>query len=354
MSKTSKILSTLTIGMDLGNRSSHIAIFDRETGEIREAQVESTPEAVQDFFADYPGARVIFEVGQHSRWVQQVLQGLEVDPYCLDPRRLALISKSIKKTDKNDAIQLAQLGSMMPQALHTVVHRSPQTHADLAVLDSRRHLVDQRTALVNRIRLLVKTTGVTVGGCDAQYFFRKALPQIPAELRPACDELFKVLEQLNDSIRAFDKQIEKIAVRYPVVERLMQVDRVGVQTALHFALVVEDPKRFAKTRQIGAYLGLVPRTQDSGDRRSQLGITKAGDRDMRRLLVLVAHQMLSSQGKDSYLRRWGLTLCERGGKNAKKRAICAVARKLAVLLLSLWKSNSDYDPMRNLRVEEAA
>ena len=161
-------------------------------------------------------------------------------------------------------------------------------------------------------------------------------------------------EKLHTEILPIDKKLVKIAERYPAVSALTQVDRVGTITALHFALTAEDPRRFRERRRIAAYVGLVPRLSDSGDRVTQLGITKAGDRDLRRLLVLRANQILSSLGKDCHLKRWGLELCKRGGKNAKKRATCAVARKLSVLLLALWCNKTKYDPMQNVATLEAA
>ena len=297
---------------------------------------------------------MVFEVGGSSRWLQVQLRRTKLSVIVADPRQLALITKSHKKTDRRDAIMLAKLGAGMPDLLNNVEHRSPQTHADLAVIKSRNLLVQMRTRMVTRIRALSKSVGVALVDCDATYFFRKARPQLPAELLPACEALFDVLEDLHVKIREIDKQIEAIAERYPAVKALKQVDRIGTITALCFVLTVENPHRFPLRRHIGSYVGLAPRLNDSGDRVTQLGISKAGDKNLRRLLVLCANQILSSRGKDCHLRRWGLELCQRGGKNAKKRAVCAVARKLAVLLLALWCNESKYDPLRNVTEQQAA
>ena len=354
MTQISKTMSRITIGLDLGGRKSRIAVLDKSTGEVLESVVETKQSPLKAFFGRYRGATVVFEVGAQSRWVQALLRQLGLNVITANPRQLALITKSHKKTDKRDALVLARLGSGMPELLETVEHRSPRTHANLAIIKSRELLVATRTRLVNRIRALVKSVGEPLEGCDATYFFRKARAKIPGELRPACEPLLEILEDLHAKIRAFDKEIETIAERYPAVNAVRQVDRIGTLTGLSFVLTVENPHRFRDIRRIGSYVGLVPKLDDSGDRVTQLGISKAGDKMLRRLLVLCANQILSSRGRDCHLRRWGLKLCERGGKNAKKRATVAVARKLAVLLLALWRNGSEYEPMRNVAPEQQA
>ena len=128
---------------------------------------------------------------------------------------------------------------------------------------------------------------------------------------------------------------------------------VGVLTALAYVLTLEEPTRFQNSRAVGAYLGLRPRRHDSGARKPQLRITKAGDSHVRRLLVGAAQYNLGPHGPDSSLRRWGLALSERGGKNAKKRAVVAVARKLAVLLHRLWVTGEVYEPLRGSTTQSA-
>jgi transposase len=139
--------------------------------------------------------------------------------------------------------------------------------------------------------------------------------------------------------------------RYPETQLLRQVHGVGLITAATFVLTVEDPTRFGNSRSIGSYLGLRPRQDDSGSLRPQLPITKAGDKNLRCLLVECAQHILGRFGHDSDLRRWGLKLAEHGGKSAKKRATVAVARKLSVLLLRLWVTGEIYEPLRNARLQ---
>ena len=126
---------------------------------------------------------------------------------------------------------------------------------------------------------------------------------------------------------------------------MRQVKGVGPITALAYGLTLENAEHFAKSRAVGPYLGLVPKQEDSGESQPQLGISKAGDTMVRKLLVGSAHYILGPFGPDTDLRGYGLRLCERGGKNAKKRAAVAVARKLAVLLHRLWVSGEVYEPL---------
>jgi transposase len=163
------------------------------------------------------------------------------------------------------------------------------------------------------------------------------------------------IESLTEQIKKLEANIEQIArIEYPETELLRQVSGVGTLIALTFVLTVEDRERFQKSRDVGCYVGLRPRQSESGQSQPQLRITKEGDRYLRTLLVQGAHCILSRRGPDTDLKRWGLKLAARGGKNGKKRAIVAVARKLAVLLHRLWVCGEVYEPLRNSRIAATA
>ncbi len=169
-------------------------------------------------------------------------------------------------------------------------------------------------------------------------------------LKPALDPVLETIAGLTRQIRAYDWQIEKLCrERYPETERLRGPRGVGALTALAFVLIVEDPYRFNTSRAVGPYLGLRPRQRQSGESDLQLGITKAGDVMLRRLLVGSAQYILGPFGPDCELRHWGLQLAARGGRNAKRRAAVAVARKLAVLLHRLWVTGEEYEPFHSQR-----
>jgi transposase len=195
--------------------------------------------------------------------------------------------------------------------------------------------------------------------CPARSFHNKAPKHIPEALTPALEPILEQIGSLTQRIRDYERQLEKVSEEhYPETGLLRQVEGVGPLTALTFVLTLEDPYRFEKSRSVGAYLGLVPASDRSGESDPQKRISKEGDEMLRKLLVSGAHYILGPFGSDSDLRRHGEKIASRGGKNSKKRAAVAVARKLCVLLHSLWVSGELYDPLRNTnrreRREEAA
>jgi transposase len=177
---------------------------------------------------------------------------------------------------------------------------------------------------------------------------------VPEKQREAILPIMSQIGQLTEAIKKYDKIIRQMCQKeFRETEMLMQVDGVGEITSLAYVLTVETPERFPKSRDAGAYTGLVPKQRDSGDNTPQLRITKTGDRMLRRLLVGSAQYILGPFGKDCDLKRHGLKIATRGGKNAKKRAAVAVARKLAVLLHRLWLRGEEYDPFYNSKQKEA-
>ena len=199
--------------------------------------------------------------------------------------------------------------------------------------------------LMHSLRGMVKTYGVRLPHSTSDQFLQRCKSSVPAELLPQLEGIFTIIQSLTEQIESYDELIEKIAAeQYPAVQILKKVPGVGTLTASTYVTTIADPGRFAKSRAVGAFLGLRPRQQQSGGQNPQLGITKAGDVYLRKLLVQSAHCVLSSRGQDTALKQWGLKLCQRGGSNAKKRAVVAVARKLAVLLHKLWVSGELYRP----------
>lgn len=333
-----------TIGCDLGDKQSEMCVL-LPSGELtRPAPVKTTEKAFTKFFSR-PRAHVVIEVGTHSGWVSELLEKLGHKVTVANPRRVKLISQSTRKRDKKDAEWLARLGKADEQLLAPVHHRGREAQADLAVAKSRDVLVRTRTKLINHARGLVKGFGERLPGGTAGSFHRTAKAAIPAALKPALEPLFSVLEQLEQQIAAYDAQIRQLAKKYPDVEVIAQPKGVGILTALVFVLTLEDKTRFTKSRTVGAYIGFNPKQDQSGDSDKQLGIAKTGDGFMRRLAVQAAHYTLGPFGQDSDLRTWGFELAKRGGKNAKKRATVAVARKLVVLMHRLWVTGETYKPV---------
>jgi len=264
-----------------------------------------------------------------------------------NPRKVKLISQNDRKDDAVDAKLLARLGRADAELLWPVTHRGEQVQADLAIPKARDAMVGCRTKLINMARGLTKSHGYRLPKCDAEAFHRKAKEFVPQILRAALKPLFKLLENLHEQIAVYDKQIAVLAkTRYPDVELVSQPTGIGLLTGLVFILTLEDKKRFRKSRDVGAYVGLTPRKRKSGKSDPQLHITKAGDEFLRRLLVQDANYILGPLCRqDSDLRRWGLNLCEQGGKAARQRAKIGLARKLSVLMHRLWVTGEDYQPL---------
>jgi transposase len=349
---TSK-LPTLTIALDIGNRYTEICSVDAAGTVVERDRVRTTAEVLRQRLAVDP-ARVVLEVGCDSPWISRLLLELGHEVFVANPRTVALINRSDRKTDRSDAEKLARLARVDPALLQPIQHRGEATQCDLAIARARDQLVSLRTALINHVRGTCKSLGERLQMCSAEAFAKKASTAIPELLAPALRPLMAQIESINRAITDFDRQIERLSKeRYPVTKLLRQVRGVGPVTAFCYVLTIEDPSRFGRSRHVGPYLGLTPRKRASGDSDPKLSITKAGDPMMRRLLVNAAQYMLSRNGSDCDLRRFGERICEAGGKTAKKRAVVAVARKTAVLLHRLWTTGEVYDPLRNSRPEVA-
>ena len=334
------------VGIDLGDRSSQICRLDRESGTILEEQrVSTTTAQLQSYLGALPPQLVILESGTHSPWIVRLARQLGHEVIVANPSKVRAISSSRRKTDERDARCLAQLGRVDPELLCPVHPRGEEAQRALAVVRCREGLVRARTQLINQVRGTVKSFGYRIAGGSTASFARRASEALPPSLQAALEPLVRVIAELSKEIAQFDKDVEALADLWPATKYLRQIKGVGALTALVYVLIIGDPKRFSRSRAVGAYVGLVPASRNSGGSTPQLPITKQGDELLRRLLVQASHYVLS-HGEDSDLRRFGLQLAQRGGKNGKKRAVVAVARKLAVLLHRLWVDQSTYVALR--------
>jgi len=338
----------LTIGLDLGDHSSAYCVLNEAGKIVFEHKLATTPEAMKQVFSSMPRCRIAMETGTHSPWVSRLLTALGHEVIVGHAQKVRLITKSRRKDDRLDARTLARLARIDPELLSPVKHRSAQAQLHLAEIRARAGLVSARTALVNAVRGLVKSYGERVRKCGTQQFRRETTSGLSGGLREALEPLLREVESLNERIKEYDRRIEKMAKQtYPETALLKQVKGVGDLIATAYVLTLEDPHRFRKSRDAGCFVGLQPGRRNSGESEPQMHISKEGDEYLRTLLVQGAHYILGPFGEDSDLRRWGQKLAERGGKNGKKRAVVAVARKLAVLLHRLWVSGEVYEPLRN-------
>jgi transposase len=338
-----------TIGVDLGDRWSRYCVLDRDGTIIDEDRVRTTAEGLEQRFGGTPATRIVVEAGTHSPWVSRQLESYGHEVVVANARKVRMIYDSDCKNDRLDARMLARLGRVDVNLLAPIRHRRAETQADLAVVRSREALVAARVKLVNVVRGTVKAIGRRLPKSTTAAFAGKMTGLIPPELTHAIRPLLKSIRALTEQIDRYDEQIALLAdKKYPETKLLQQVKGIGPLISLTYVLTLDDPYRFARSRTVGSYLGLSPRQRESGGSSPQLGITKAGNGHLRWLLVQAAQYILGPLAPDSRLRRWGLELASRGGKNAKKRAVVAVARKLAVLLHRLWVSAEVYEPLHAL------
>jgi transposase len=343
-----------TIGLDLGDRWSRYCVVDASGAVIEEDRVRTSTAGLEHRFRQTPSVRIVLEAGTHSPWVSRLLESQGHEVIVANARKVRLIYESDRKNDRLDARMLARLGRVDVSLLSPVRHRGAETQADLAVVRGRDALVSARTQLVNAVRGMVKTAGGRLPKSTTAAFSRKVLPLIPAELKLAVKPLLASIAALTEQIRQADEHVATLADdKYPETKVLRQVKGIGPLISLTYVLTLEDPYRFAKSRTVGSYLGLRPRQKESGDSAPQLGITKAGNNHLRWLLIQAANYIVGPLAPDSGLRRWGLQLAARGGKNGKRRAVVAVARKLAVLLHRLWVTAEVYEPLRGIESQAA-
>ena len=347
MSDGSKARPKMTAGLDLGDRYSYLCLIDTDNGEVvEEGRLRTTPEAFRRRFSSELPLRIAIEAGTHSPWVSRVLEACGHEVLVANARKLRLIYANKRKTDEVDAENLARLARLDPKLLYPLKHCGEGSQAHMAIIRSRQALVASRTQLVNHVRGAVKSFGARLPKCPARSFHKRAAAHIPEALLPALGPILEQISSLTERIRQYDRQLETVSEEhYSETGLLRQVEGIGALTALTFVLTLEDRHRFEKSRSVGACLGLVPATYRSGDRDPQKRISKEGDEMLRKLLVGSAHYVLGPFGSDSDLRRHGEKIASRGGKNAKKRAAVAVARKLSVLLHRLWLTGELYAPL---------
>lgn len=344
MQTSTVLMPNLTIGLDLGDKSSRTCEVDAAGREVKTASIVTSPKGIEAYFGERTPCRVVLEVGTHSPWVSRQLEAMGHEAIVANPSAVYGKRRRKRRNDAMDAAYLARQGRADPLLLYPIRHRGVEAQQHLATLRARDTLVSARTKLINHVRGSVKSMGSRIKRCSAESFTRQAPQQIPAELQGALEPLIDTIAEMTKRIGAFDRQIADIvAKQYREAQHLQQIKGVGPLTALAFVLLVDDPSRFETSRDLGPYFGLVTRLDESSESKPQLRITKSGDQLGRRLLVSAAQYILGPFGPDCDLRRHGEKIAERGGKNAKKRAAVAVARKLAVLMHCLWIREATYD-----------
>jgi transposase len=333
-----------TLGLDLGDRSHYVCVLDAAGEIIQEGPLPNDRAVLAGLLTKYPAATVALEAGTHSPWISRYLTGLGATVIIANPRKLHAISRHERKCDRRDAVMLARLARADAALLHPIQHGSAQAQHDLLGLKLRDSLVRTRVNLINTVRFTLKSLGHAVSNPSSEAFHKHILTAVPADCLPVVQPVLTVLALLTGQIKILERGLVARSKKdYPVTQRLQLIAGVGPLTALCFVLKIGEPKRFGRSRDVGPYLGLCPGRDQSGGTDKQLRISKCGDGLLRRLLVSAAHYILGPFGPACALRAYGQHLIGTSARE-KKRAVVAVARKLAVLLLSLWKHGTDYEP----------
>lgn len=341
--ETTKDKPGMTVGLDLGDRYSHYCLLNEDCEVVEEGRMQSTENAFRRHFEGEPRQRIALECGTHSPWASRLLKKLGHQVIVANARKIPAITGSESKNDRNDAELLARFAAHDPKLLSPVQHRSLERQQDLNLIQVRSTLVRARTMMANALRGLVKSAGGRLPACSTESLPTRAKEAIPPALKAVALPLLQQIALLSRQIDAMDGQIEGLAKKYPEIAVLRSAPGVGPVVAAAYVLTLDRPDA-AGNRSAGAFLGLRPGQSQSGKSDPQRRISKTGDSYLRSLLVQSAQYILGRFGPDSALRRWGLKLASTGGKRGKKRAIVAVARKLAVLLHSMWRSGEPFQP----------
>lgn len=336
----------LSIGIDLGIEQAHACVVDRG-GKVQERiAFVLTPGELARLFGGKEHAVIVLETCTVSSWVARLLEELGHEVLVCNPRRLKMIASSTLKTDKLDAEilgRMARLSQLDPDLVHSVTVRARATQLLRSEFRGRDHLVAMRTQAINFVRAVLRADAIPVPRCNSDAFAAKInLEALPPDVRCVIEAQVELIANLTSGIAAADERIREMARQIHGVNAMMSIDGVGTLTAVAFALCIEDPSRFSKSRDVGPYLGLTPKLRQSSEEEKRGAITKQGDETVRRLLVQAALCCLRCK-RDSDLKRWALSVAARRGK---KKAIVALARKLAVLMHHVWITGELYEPLR--------
>lgn len=345
-------LRNAVIGIDLGDRRHAVCVLDGTGESFEERTIPNTRASLTRLARQYPKARVAIEVGSHSPWISRLLNELGGEVIVANARKLRAIYQNERKSDALDARMLAKLARLDPSLLHPIEHVSEEAQRDLLQVKLRDNLVRQRVDVISAVRFTLKSLGIRLPSPNTTCFAKRARtllegeePELLAMIEPS----LRVIDMMTRQIRELDREIDRLCEeRYPETKRLREIRGIGPITALAFLLTIGRSDRFEKPRDVGAYLGLVPKRDQSGDTDKAMRISKCGNAYLRRLLISAAQYILGPFGEECDLRARGLRLAERGGgRAAKKKAVVATARKLAVVMLTLWQRQAAYEPLRN-------
>lgn len=330
------------VGLDVSQKTTAVCVVDGNGARVWRGQCLPTPDQIDTVIRQHAGAhaRLGIETGPMTTWLVHELRGRDLDVVCLDARHArAALKMQLNKTDQNDAEGLAQI--MRTGWFRSVHVKSFETHRARALLGARAQLVGMTTRLSNHIRGVLKTFGLLPGAMRGLPFDRRveALLEGRPDVAPVVQPMLGAWRQLRVQIAAFDKAVRDIVKANPTCKLLMTVPGIGALTGLAYVSTVEDPARFKQSRAVGAHCGLTPRQYQSGQIDRSGGISRCGDILIRTLLYEAAGVLLTRLKRACSLKNWAEAIAKRAG-NGKARV--ALARKLAVILHSVWRSGEPF------------
>jgi len=343
-----------TIGIDVSDRTSKVCVMTRAGGERRivvETTCPTTKDGFGECFAKFDRSwPVVFETGTHCRWMKAHFDAMGFRTIVANPAQVKLITESCAKSDRGDARKLARIALADAELLKPVALRDERHQRMLRFHEARRLLMRHRTAMICEVRSFAKSSGIRLPDCSSERFHELDRGWWPADFEETVWPMMDMLETVNRKIAAYDGMIAALAEEPEFkaqVDRAMEVYGVGINGAtVLIAAINGDAGRFGRARDVGPYLGMVPKTSQSGESDPQLGITKAGNDLVRSVLVECANVVMKESSRDTDLKLKGLRIGSRGGKIAKKKAKAAVARGLAVQMVALLKNpESGYVPL---------
>lgn len=333
-------------GIDLHQMETEICVVDEDASVIERSRIKTSRKSLTRRFDGQARMKVVMEAGGSSPWVSRLIEEMGHEVVVCAPRRVRLIAESTMKTDEIDAEVLARLVRMDEGFLGRVTHRSESAQLQRGLLTTRTALVKARSKWVHTARGIMRSFGYRVPIVSTSLFHKRcAEVEMPDELRAVVQPLLNQVEHVTTEIKNLEERLETIAKQDPVVQHLQKVPGVGLIVSLYFVFSIDDPDRFQHSRDVAAFFGLRPSFRASGDVQQYGRITKEGDSEMRRLLIQAAHGVMNSR-KPSSLQNWAVRLAARRGK---KKALVALARKIAVLMHHLWVTGEVFQPFPNTK-----
>ena len=334
---------TYYAGLDVSLRTVNICVIDDEGERIAETKLASDVQDIVAYLDDLELdlANVGLEAGTLTQYLTYGLQSAGFEVMCMESRQVkGALSAMRNKTDKHDARGIAQI---LRSGWYNRVHvKSIESHHIRMLLSSRRAVLSKCVDLENEVRGLFKIFGLKLPPKLGHGAFDDTVRDIIEADEALSLALLPLLEArlaLYRSFRELDNRTRKMANKDSVCQRLMTVPGVGFITALTFKAGVDDPSRFKRSRTVGAHFGLTPRRSQSGEIDIDGHISRAGDADVRCALYTAANAMLTRSAKWSSLKAWGMQIAKTRGH---RRAVVAVARKLAVILHRIWIDDTQF------------